>query len=219
MFDIQKKIKTFLSSIMFPSSETIARIERMSPEEIKQTLPNKPTSPYPFISSLFNYRNDAVRELVSHTKYKGNSILIDSFGELLQEKLYLKFKDLPPKEARVHIIPVPLSKERLIERGFNQSELLCRSITKHDREKLFIHSPRLLKRTKNTPPQTKLGKIARLKNVKDCFSIPEKEKKNVKGKTIVLVDDVTTTGSTLKEARLTLLKAGANEVFAITLAH
>lgn len=218
-FSFLKKIKRLSTSIFFPTSPTISSIEKASPKEINNFLPQSPISTHPFVINLFNYKNDSVREVIYHIKYRGNIILIDSFGKLLYQKLELKFKEKLSKKEKIHIIPIPLSKERLSERKFNQSDLLGRSIIKNDKNGFFVFSPHFLKKTVNTTPQTKLKRKARLKNVKNCFSVPEKEKRGLRGKTMVLVDDVTTTGSTLKEARITLLKSGAKEVYAITLAH
>ncbi len=219
MSAVFKKIRTFICSVLFPSSANIARIERMCSEEIERELPKQASSPYPFISSVFNYRNNLVREIVFHIKYRGDILLMDPFGEILYKELEQKMKKLSSEKFPVLVIPIPLSKKRFRERGFNQSELLGRSILKHDKKGLFALSPSLLERTKDTSPQTKLKRGARLKNVKGCFSVPEEQRKKVEGKNIVLVDDVSTTGSTLKEARLELLRARAKEVSAITLAH
>lgn len=219
MFNYLKKIKILLFSVLFTSSPTVTKIEQMSAKEIENYLPNISTSPFPFISSVFNYRNEEVRELIYHIKYRGNSTLVNLFAEILYQKLKKDFKKYSDKKINVHLVPIPLSKKRLQERKFNQSELLTNSILKHDKQKMFIHSNDVLIRKKDTKPQTKLNKKEREKNMKDCFLTPFKKRKKVAGNIFVLVDDVTTTGSTLKEARKVLLESKAREVYAVTLAH
>ncbi|MFP4539807.1 MAG: ComF family protein [Candidatus Paceibacterota bacterium] len=219
MSSFLRKIKTTAASLIFPTSPTIKEFEVMEPREIEKVLPKKPYSPYPFIIPLFNYRNEKVQEIVWHIKYRGNSFLIDSFGKLLFERMKKISKSNDLKNNEIHVTPIPLSRKRLAERKYNQSELLATSMLKNNKENIFIYSPDFLKRTINTLPQTKLKRKERLKNMKNCFVVPEKEKRRLKDKTIILIDDVTTTGSTLKEARLVLLQAGAKEVYALTLAH
>jgi competence protein ComFC len=219
MFNYLKKIKILLFSVLFTSSPIVTKIEQMSAKEIENYLPKISTSPFPFISSVFNYRNEEIREIIYHIKYRGNSTLVNLFAEILYQKLKNDFKNYAKRKSYIHLIPIPLSKKRLQKRKFNQSELLTNSIIKHDKQKMFIHSSDVLIRKKDTKPQTKLNKKEREKNIKDCFLTPYKKRKEVEGNIFVLVDDVTTTGSTLKEARQVLLESKAKEVYAVTLAH
>lgn len=108
------------------------------------------------------------------------------------------------------IVPVPLHPKRKQERGFNQSELISKWISK------ILKIPcenSFLKRTRNTPSQRALGKGERVKNVTGAF-----KSRNAAGKNILLVDDVLTTGATMFECAKTLKKAGAKKVFAVAFA-
>lgn len=218
MIIFSKTYKAILDCL-FPTPTIIKELEKMTAEEIEKFLPTNPVSPFPFISSFFDFRNKNVKEVIYHIKYKGNTFLIDIFGKIILKKIYQEKNKKKYKDEVIHIVPIPLSKKRRSERGFNQTELLARSVIKYDRQKNIIYNPKFLKRIKHTKPQTKLNKSERIKNIKNCYSVPERQREKISGKTIILIDDVTTTGSTLREARLTLLKAGAKEVFAITLAH
>ncbi len=102
-------------------------------------------------------------------------------------------------------------------RGFNQSELLARELSRLS----AVPVVPLLHRTRATPPQVGLKAAARLENVKDAFAIDEKlfERHNARKQPILLLDDVFTTGATLRECAKTLRKAGAGEICAITLAR
>jgi ComF family protein len=112
------------------------------------------------------------------------------------------------------LMPVPLHPRRLRERGFNQSLLLAREVAKDLKVDLDFLS---LQRIKYTKPQTELGSEERARNVRRAFQVSRRE--TVKKRSIVLVDDVATTGSTLNECARALKKAGCREVFCLTLAR
>ena len=111
------------------------------------------------------------------------------------------------------VVPVPLHKERERERGFNQAELLAGVVANR------FHRPVLRKalaRTRRTSPQA--GKPReRTRNVRGAFAVGNPE--TVKDRTLLLVDDVFTTGATVNECAKVLMKAGAQGVFVYTLAR
>lgn len=112
------------------------------------------------------------------------------------------------------IIPVPLHKKRKKERGFNQAQSIAEELA---RLKSIEMEEGVLIKVKNVPPQTLLEIEEREKNISGAFRVVREEK--IKGKTVLLVDDVYTTGSTVRECSLALRKAGAKEVRALTLAQ
>jgi len=115
---------------------------------------------------------------------------------------------------RFTAVPVPLSRTRERTRGFNQSELLAEATA----ELLRIRKESgNLVRSKHTKPQTGLeSRNDRERNVKECFTLRDPER--MKGANVLLVDDVTTSGATLREAARTLRSAGVKHVVAIVLA-
>lgn len=106
------------------------------------------------------------------------------------------------------IQPVPLYKDKLARRGYNQSMLLARELS----ERLNVPAAELIERVRDTPSQTKLSREERLKNLLGAF----KANADCKQRRVLLVDDVCTTGATLTECALTLKRAGASAVYAIT---
>jgi ComF family protein len=118
------------------------------------------------------------------------------------------------KTDGILIMPVPLHPRKLRERNFNQSLLLARSAAHLLGAELDFLS---LRRIKYTQPQTGLKSNERRKNVRGAFEVVNRNV--VKGRSVLLVDDVTTTGSTLNECARTLRRAGAREVFCLTLAR
>jgi ComF family protein len=111
------------------------------------------------------------------------------------------------------VIPVPLHKQRLKERGFNQSLLLAREVARVFGLEVDYRS---LKRIRPTRPQVDLKPDERKKNVKGAFDVKSPER--VRGRRVLLVDDVFTTGATVSECARVLKKAGA-EVYVLTLAR
>ncbi|MEQ1789587.1 MAG: ComF family protein [Rickettsiales bacterium] len=114
------------------------------------------------------------------------------------------------------IIPVPLHYWRFVHRRFNQSALLAQVVS---RKTGLKYLPNGIKRTRHTTPQTGLTRKQREKNVKGAFIIPPRYAEKIKGRNILLIDDVITTGSTIEQCTKILLKAGAAQVNVLTLAR
>lgn len=111
------------------------------------------------------------------------------------------------------IIPVPLHRKRLRARGFNQAQLLSSHIEEYFNIPLHLD----LKRIRFTAPQMNLGREERLQNIKGAFEI--KNHNSITDKQLLLVDDIFTTGATVNECSKVLMKAGAKQVFVLTLAR
>jgi ComF family protein len=112
------------------------------------------------------------------------------------------------------IIPVPLHPKRLRWRGFNQSLLLARQVSRMYEVPV---DPFLLYRSRETPPQTQLTEEERRKNVRGAFAMDAA--KPLKGKSVLLVDDVYTSGATVNECSRVLVRGGAKTVHVLTLAR
>lgn len=149
-------------------------------------------------------------EAIHQFKYGGKNYLADSLGPLLKQFAGQK---LPAGLAQGLVMPIPLHPKRLRERGFNQSLLLARYVAELPGLELDYLS---LRRVRYTQPQTGLKGDERRKNVRRAFKIEDKTK--IKGRVIILVDDVLTTGSTLNECARILKRAGAWQVFGLALA-
>jgi competence protein ComFC len=112
------------------------------------------------------------------------------------------------------LVPVPLHPSRRRDRGFNQARLLARDLA--GRRELRVLDGCLIK-VRNAPPQAGLRAAERERNVVRAYAVRRADR--VRGRTLVLVDDVTTTGATLRECARVLMDAGAREVRAVTLAQ
>jgi ComF family protein len=151
-----------------------------------------------------------IMDAIHQIKYGGKTYLADSIGGFLGHFAMERFGDT----RGLLMMPVPLHPRRLKERGFNQSLVLARAIAPGLEARVDFLS---LRRVKYTQPQTGLKKVERQKNVKGAFGLAGRP--DLKGKTVILVDDVATTGSTLNECAKVLKKAGCKKIFCLVLAR
>jgi len=160
----------------------------------------------PPFSRVINYGlyEGVLAEAINLLKFHGLKRLSKPLGRLL-----LSLPDLPEMDG---IAPVPLNIKRLRERGFNQSLLIAKVISKVKGVPLLMD---ILLKKKETPPQIGLSAKERLLNLKNSFEV----KGNIKGLRLFLVDDVMTTGATVTECSKEIMKAGAKEVIVLTLAR
>ncbi len=141
----------------------------------------------------------AGRELIHRLKYGRNT----SVARFLGDKAADAWKGTEPADV---VVPTPLHWTRLVSRGFNQSELIAQAFSKNT----GIPVVNLLRRRVMTRKQANLDRETRKKNLASAFSARNRQAS--KGLSILLLDDVLTTGATLASASETLLKAGAKEV-------
>ena len=149
-------------------------------------------------------------EAIHRFKYNGKIYIGEILGRLMAEFAYPLFNI----SENSLIMPVPLHPKKLRERGFNQSVILAREISKKYSISLDFMT---LRRHINTEPQISLGKKERESNVRGVFSVADPER--IKGQKIILVDDVYTSGSTVKECARVLMKNKAVTVAVVTLAR
>ena len=117
------------------------------------------------------------------------------------------------RDACALTLPIPLSPQRLRSRGYNQTLLLARALD------CPAIQPQLLQRMHDTPSQVRQGRAARLRNLRGAFNVPPQHRAALAGQTVLLVDDVITTGATVHAAAQALLQAGAAQVHAVALAR
>lgn len=161
-------------------------------------------------ASAFIFHNDSViQELIHSLKYDKQFLV----GKFLGQQITNNLKDKILEWNASLIIPVPLHTLRKAERGFNQSEQIAKAIGKSFNIPLDTKS---LKRSRFTKTQTKLTLVERKENMNKAFML--ESNKNIKGKTIILVDDVITTGATITECARVLLENGANKIYALSVA-
>ena len=150
------------------------------------------------------------RRLIFNLKYDGKTYLAPIIADIIYDALQSKGLKL---EADL-IIPVPIHKKRLMERGFNQSEKIAYYLGK----KMSIPvDANVLYRMKETHTQRALSPEERIENMKDVFGIKNGKEKRVKNKSIILLDDIYTTGATVSSCGKELRKYGAKKIYVLTL--
>ncbi len=164
---------------------------------------SKPQSMPVFALGVFDLHN---RELIHRLKYYGD----EPAGRFLGAELCKVMAGFNSSSAWDVIVPVPLHWTRKWSRGFNQSLILARNLSKTAGLPILP----ALHRVKRTKDQTRLSREERLANVHGAFRVV----KDVAGKKLLLLDDVTTTGATLEECRRVLAEAGASQISAAVVA-
>lgn len=170
------------------------------------------------ITTLMEYQNPAVQDLIRSLKYDGSGYAAHLAATLLAD--YLREEIASERmfsQKKILIVPVPLHKARARERGFNQIEIVARALPPEFLNGTVSYMElNALVRTRETKQQTRLSRSERLSNVAGAFAI--RENADMKKSHIFLIDDVTTTGATLANAATPLRKAGA-EVTLLALAR
>lgn len=178
------------------------------------------------VFSLWEYAHPHVRNALLALKYKKRRAIAADIAESLYDAL---FEQLAEKSAFTDplshiqtpytyiVIPIPLSKERFKKRGYNQTELLAKELTRKN-PLSFRFETDVLYKIKDTETQVSVrDRAKRLQNIRGSFALHYPER--IRGKTIILIDDIITTGATISEARRVLLEAGARTVYGVTIAH
>ncbi len=179
-------------------------------ESPQQNLPS-------WIHPLFSYKNKLIRKSIWLLKYKGIYGIGKMYGLYLYDILLEDFAEKLVTKNTI-VIPIPLGSKRQRERGYNQALLVAKGIISHDETSCLKLETNILKRYNTDTRQSHLKqKKLRLQNTSGNFYIQSPEK--IAGKNIILIDDVVTTGATLREARKILQQAGARKVTAYTIAH
>ncbi len=229
--DIITRIKSNFSSILifireifedflFHKSDTALRLEKFLPDDWQIFF-----SPFEKnnVLSFFSYENKEIREAIREIKYGRNQKILKSIAQFsgpilasyIEENVGV-FSTDQLNRIKIIFIPIPSHKKRLNEKGWNQAEDIAISLQKNFPFDSSVERNILIK-IKNTLHQTNLPRIERLSNLKNTFEtkIPQEFLSSF----FILVDDVSTTGSTLEEARVTLKRKGVKHVMSFSLAR
>ena len=201
-----KNMWNSLLDFLFGSAELEKRLRSLLYEELAEK--SRRIILEASVSALFPYSDPLIRDMIWALKYRRNEHVAKLFAQALKS-----FID----DMHIHnpvLIPLPLSRRRERSRGYNQVQLVLDAMEKSDGITVETEA---LERVRDTRPQTSLPREERLKNLKDAFVVSRIHR--VAGNNIILVDDVSTTGTTLREARKALMAGGASTVHCVALAH
>jgi competence protein ComFC len=199
----------FVVDAILPPRERTARTQA-------RTLGDIPVTPTTHellgthVTAIMDYRASAVQDLIRALKYDGSaaaaSLAAAALADYLREEL-ANAKQFSPRELL--LVPIPLHRSRKRERGFNQIEIVLQALPKEFRDGTLSRlAPEVLVRTRATKQQTRLHRAERIKNMAGAFEVPKPQR--IANAHIFLIDDVTTTGATLKHAGLPLERSGAH---------
>jgi predicted amidophosphoribosyltransferase len=211
-----RKFFGMLLDLVLPLS-TEAAIARSLDSTTLQKLVNPLEQPLPWVTSLFPYHDTRVRALVRAIKYRGEKAPLPILGAVAAEEILAIISDKRALEgwSDILFVPIPSPPKRLRNRGYNQAERIALGILP------FLHgaaryAPDVLGREERES-QVRVPREKRASNIKGAFFVLRPEV--VAGTQIILLDDVTESGSTLIDARRALRAAGASDVIAVAIAH
>lgn len=167
---------------------------------------------FSFTRGVVEYK-EPIKTLIHEYKYQQKIFLKKFLSSIMIEWFKINYKIYPQIDI---VCCVPMNFFKKFYRGYNQAELLAREFAK---ENNLIFYPKLLRRTKITVSQFKLPREKRLQNVKDAFKVNREYLDMIKGRNILIIDDVCTTTETINQCAKVLKKSGAKEVFGLTLAR
>lgn len=178
-----------LLDLLFPRKDTALIVERITDIEFGKLV--SPVVTESGVVALLPYRHPHVRACVIEAKFHRNAKAISLLANVLKEYVAALEEDSEAFDTLSYmVVPIPLSAARQRERGYNQVEEVVRSAG-------LSYETALLKRIRDTRPQTSLPRSARIENVKDAFALAHEPSP---ARTYILVDDVFTTGATLASA-------------------
>jgi ComF family protein len=224
---IKQTVNYFLNFIL-DEDTSIFLLRKLGPEDFIKYLYNncKPERvDIDNFNHVFSYQSKDIKNLIWQLKFNDNKKVADVLGLILAgeiNSLWNTSRSAMNQQFAFSkgtlLIPIPIHSKRRRERGYNQCEWLCNSISQNLKSKNIIYRKDILKRVVYKKKQSwNKNKTDRLKSVGDIYKI--KDSSELRGKNCILIDDVYTTGSTVNEARRMLLASGANQILILTIAH
>jgi ComF family protein len=172
------------------------------------------------ILAMFDYQDPLIKKTIWELKYHNKSYLGEKLGQLLYEFFIEDISEIKISTPGrpIFVIPVPISRKKTRLRGYNQANSIARGFCHQSKDEILELKNQIVVKMIDTIPQAKItNRSKRLKNVQGVFKI--KNKDIIKDRTIIVIDDVTTTGGTITEIIKILKKSGAKYVVGFAIAH
>lgn len=168
---------------------------------------------------FFPYDHKMVKDAIFYIKNKRSAAVVEGMCNIVCDFMLEELSERAMMEDFTSpiLIAIPSSSKRILRRGFNPSEVIASVIAGSNRS--FIHIPNALRKIKETKSQKTLSRGERLKNMRHTMEVATKYVDTLRARCVVVVDDITTTGATLEEAKRALISSGARKVLCIALAH
>ncbi|KND48653.1 MAG: comF family protein [Parcubacteria bacterium C7867-005] len=221
MHIIRETVEYFLD-FLFPKTISLIEIEGMSNQMLLETLSPATDLKDENILAVWSYKDKTVKEIIWELKYKGNKKIALKLGSILVDVLKSEIADKALFESLWSntplLLPIPISNKRRRDRGWNQTEMLGEVMQNIDSD-AFEYSKDILSKTKHSDSQARSHATKREREENLVNSIVVLNTERVRGRCVVVLDDVTTSGSTFGEARRALKKAGAKKILCLAVAH
>lgn len=204
--------------LLFPERCVVCKKESISLcKTCLQTFPLAPYQEDSWVHSLFSYKDRGVRNTIHALKFKHTRSIADYFSPLIHEMIQeIEANKITLKEnEKIILLPVPKMLAHVRTRGFDAMWYLCTKIKEQDKTRYIISNDSIIRI--NTKAQTGLTRKERLTNMHNSFKLVHKDMFH--NQNVYIIDDVTTTGSTLRELQKICLSSGAKKVQAVTIAH
>jgi ComF family protein len=215
------KIKNFLLDILFPVSCLGCGLkDEILCDNCLQKINHVDRQTEENIVAMFDYREPLVKKAIWELKYHHKRYLGEKLGQLLYEFLLEDIADMKTIASGqpICVIPVPISIKKTRVRGYNQTEAIAKGFCQSSLPGVFELNNKVVVKNRETLPQAKISnRNKRLKNIHGVFEL--KNTDTVKGRTIIVIDDVTTTGGTISEIIKILKKAEAKRIVGFAVAH
>jgi len=214
-----KELSTYIINIIYPQKCPICKRVKIQSDEVicdrckksfnqyRVNVSLKDEKGYEKGYAIFRY-DGAIRFLIQKLKFKKDKKMANILASLIYEDV----KAFCDRHHANFIVPIPIHSKRVEERGFNQSEVVAKILEKKLHKKVQSN---LIKRTKYTKPQSLLPTVEKKENVKNSFGILNKEE--LKGKDVILFDDIYTTGSTIEECSKILKEHDTRKVYFLSI--
>jgi ComF family protein len=187
----------------------------------ERSITAKPVTLDGGVAALYEYRNPLVKKAIWRLKFRNDRAMGAYFGVALYREFFRNMLALPDHaRTTVILVPIPLSRTKGFLRPFNHAEVIAQTIAEYaeaDQLPIELRSD-LLRKTRDTRSQVEtIGRDERLRNLDGAFKVELPSE--LRDATIVLIDDVVTTGATMREAKRAFQGAGAKRVLGLAVAH
>lgn len=186
----------------------------------ERTIVMKPVAHSGTVATLFDYKNPIVRKAIWALKYHHRKSIGKYFGIALYREFFKHLTRTGKESGEIILIPIPSSKKGSAGRGYNHAEIIARGIAQSAKKDGFLIEVKsdLLHKSHETEQQARAkSRAEREKNVEGIFLVKHGEM--IRGKTVILIDDVITSGATIANAKKALKVWGPKRLLAVAVAH
>ena len=186
----------------------------------ERTITSRPIALSGTVAALYDYKNPLIKKAIWALKYQHKRALGKYFGIALYREFFKQLARSKKENGDIYLIPIPAGKKARTLRGYNHATVIANAIAEaaaKDGLKLIVRDDILIKRHETTQQVKVKEKRKREQNVEDIFVAENAEE--LRGKTVILVDDVITTGSTVLDAKRAVKVWGPKRLLVIAVAH